>query len=252
MSTKWKLIPNYSMYRIYNDGTVVSTFNNKNKTRKPVCVHGYYYVTLNKNGEERRFAIHRLVAEAFIPNPENKPMVDHIDGDKSNNIASNLRWVTASENSRNPITLKRMKIGLAKNHPCKGRFGSKHPMSKPIERIDVHGNIVSYECIEEAVRDGFTKGEISQCCRGIKTIYKGYIWRFKGDTSKDNIDLEKEITKTDWPVWMKDLNGNITYYKNVSLAVKEGYSKKYIYQCCKNAHKKHKQKFIHWSWTPFI
>ena len=50
------------------------------------------------------FRVHRLVAAAFIPNPENKPCIDHIDGDRANNHADNLRWVTVKENQNNPIT----------------------------------------------------------------------------------------------------------------------------------------------------
>ena len=251
MSTEWKSIPNYPMYKIGNDGTVISMFNNKIRIRKPICVHGYYYVNLNKNNIYKRFAIHRLVAEAFIPNPDNKPQVDHIDGDKSNNEVSNLRWVTPSENLLNSNTYYKWQEHLVGHYAGLGRFGSKHPLSKPVERIDINGNIKSYECIEETVRDGFKKSGVSQCCRGIKSIYRGYIWRFKDSTNKDSIDLKKEIAKTDWPVWKKDPDGNVTYYENVSLAVKEGYSKKYIYQCCKNSHKKHRSACIHWSWIPF-
>ena len=61
-------------------------------------------------------AVHRLVALAFVPNPENKKYVDHIDGNRLNNDASNLRWVTAKENAANPITLARQKSNR-KSHP---------------------------------------------------------------------------------------------------------------------------------------
>lgn len=66
---------------------------------------GYLTVQLFKNGKGRTTLVHRLVAEAFIPNPDNKPQVDHINGDKKLNVASNLRWATNEENCRNPNTI---------------------------------------------------------------------------------------------------------------------------------------------------
>lgn len=74
----------------------------------------YGTVVLCKDGKTSRRLVHRLVAEAFIPNPENKPEVDHIDTDSNNNSVDNLRWVTRKENSLNPITRKHVsesKIG---------------------------------------------------------------------------------------------------------------------------------------------
>lgn len=251
MDIEWKIIPDYTMYLVGSNGEIRSLQTGKLKTVKPIIVHGYHYVNLYKNKKHKRFAVHRLVASAFIPNPENKYAVDHIDCDKSNNDVSNLRWVTAKENSNNPITVKNMKTGLVGHYAGLGRTGNKHPLSKPIERIDINGNIVSYECINEAVRDGFTKEQIRKCCLGITNIYKKYIWRFKGDTSKDSIDLKKEISKHDWPVWRKDIDGKITYYEHVSLAVKDGFTRNHIYQCCKNANKPHKNNAVYWSFVPY-
>lgn len=254
METKWKTILNHSMYQVSDNGLVRSLRFNKIKIMRQINVHGYYYVNLTgDNGVKNRFAIHRLVATAFLPNPENKPAVDHIDCNKSNNNVSNLRWVTHSENSNNPITRENARKGLIGHYAGLGRFGSKHPLSKPIERIDINGNVVEYECIDAAARDGFTKGDISECCRGIKKIYKGYNWRFKGSKNKDSINIENEISKRDWPVWKRNTDGTITYYKHVSIAIKEGYTKKQIYQACKNnlLHKKKYSACVHWSFTPF-
>lgn len=70
---------------------------------------GYLYVNLYKEHKTYKRLIHRLVAEAFIPNPNNKPCIDHIDGDRTNNNVDNLRWCTHSENANNPITRQRLK-----------------------------------------------------------------------------------------------------------------------------------------------
>lgn len=87
--------------------------------------HRYY---LHKKGEKNKwFSCHRLVAEAFIPNPENKPCIDHIDGNPENNTVSNLRWVTNQENSNNPITIERQREAI-KTNPIYGKSGENHPM----------------------------------------------------------------------------------------------------------------------------
>lgn len=106
-------IPGYEgLYEITNTGEIYSIarkvkgrdgniypFPAKHKTKSLNKSLGYFTVTLYKNNQEVKLYIHRLVALAFIPNPHNKPEVNHIDGDKTNNHASNLEWVTSSENS---------------------------------------------------------------------------------------------------------------------------------------------------------
>ena len=82
--------------------------------------NGYIGVGLRKNVKGKNFNIHRLVAIAFIPNPDNLPQIDHINADKTNNNVNNLRWVTAKENVRNPLNMAHL---IGKNNPF---YGKKH------------------------------------------------------------------------------------------------------------------------------
>ena len=92
----WKEIENHENYHIYEDGRLWSCKRNIFLKGSPDG-SGYLHVRLNGNMKKH----HRLVGEAFIPNPENKPQIDHIDRDRTNNHVSNLRWVTKQENMDN-------------------------------------------------------------------------------------------------------------------------------------------------------
>ena len=96
---QFKKIKNYENYSVSRNGKVIN--NTTGKELKHSYHFGYSRVTLCCNGKNKRYRVHRLVAEAFIPNPENKNMVDHIDNDRANNKVCNLRWATPSENAMN-------------------------------------------------------------------------------------------------------------------------------------------------------
>lgn len=95
-------------YEISNIGNVRSIRRKKRLTPN-TDKDGYKYIVFSKAGKRKTIKIHRLVAEAFIPNPENKPTVDHINGNRTDNRAENLRWATNKEQSNNPVTIERMK-----------------------------------------------------------------------------------------------------------------------------------------------
>lgn len=107
---KWKYIDGYGKdYEVSNFGRVRSWKGNgmvKSRPLEPRLLKpntnrdGYPYITLSKNKIPKSLTVHRIVAKAFVPNTDNKPCVNHIDGDKENNIADNLEWVTYSENSK--------------------------------------------------------------------------------------------------------------------------------------------------------
>ena len=105
----WKDIEGYeNKYQVSNLGNVKSleTWTGDKYIRREkilknmVYGNGYYYVCLSKNGKVKKYKVNRLVAQAFIPNPDNKPFTNHIDGDKLNNNVDNLEWCTQSENMK--------------------------------------------------------------------------------------------------------------------------------------------------------
>lgn len=117
----WKDIKDYEgLYQISNTGKVKSIRYNKEIIRKPCLSKGYKMVKLHKNGVYRPVTIHKLVAKYFIPNPVNKPQINHIDGVKENNIYTNLEWCTGSEN-----LIHAYKIGLEKGRPKISREQAK-------------------------------------------------------------------------------------------------------------------------------
>lgn len=113
MNIEWRPIKDYEdLYLVSNTGLVKSLHWGKEKLLKQVIRsknYQYYFVGLLKNKKRKYFAVHRLVAQAFIENTNNYAQVDHLDGNKLNNNADNLEWVTPKEN-----TNRAWKLGLAK------------------------------------------------------------------------------------------------------------------------------------------
>lgn len=115
----WKDIPDYDgLYKISNLGNVkriTKTYFCGNNTKRVLeerlivgdVARGYRRVELWNNRKHKKYIVHRLVAQAFIPNPNNKPEIDHIDGNPLNNVVNNLRWCNHQENLNNPITRQR-------------------------------------------------------------------------------------------------------------------------------------------------
>ena len=106
-------------------------------------VHGYQVTCLTKNGVCKNKFIHRLVAEAFIPNLENKPQVNHIDGNKQNNNIKNLEWCSPKENSNHAF-----KTGLSKKVKC------------------ITTNEIFISITEASKKYNLFDGDISRCCQG--------------------------------------------------------------------------------------
>ena len=180
MEEVWKDIEGYEgLYRVSNLGRVISLNYHKEHRIKELsygsCWGNYKTVVLCKNSEMKTYKVHRLVAEAFIPNPDNKPCIDHIDANPQNNIYTNLRWATYKENSNNPLTIKKYKDSL------QGKIGKNSRAHKPVTQYSLDGNFIkNWDCISDVKRVlNINVSNICECCKGIRKTAGGYKWEFK-------------------------------------------------------------------------
>lgn len=139
------------------------------KMLKKHKIGDYEAVSLLRNSKSKTFSVHRLVAEAFIPNQDNLPQVNHIDENKANNAAWNLEWCTAQYNMNYGTRNKRSGEKL-KN--CK-------VSSKKVLQYTLDGTLIKeWPSVSECGRNGFNVGAVASCCRGERITHKKYKWSY--------------------------------------------------------------------------
>lgn len=192
----WKEIEGFDNYQISNLGRVKNI--KFDRYVKPLVGNrGYVHVNLYKDGKIKRLSLHRLIAIAFIPNPENKPCIDHINTDRSDNRIDNLRWATQKENHNNPLSLmnhskaakgRTVSEEQKKNQSekMKGRYKGNKWGSKKIIQLTLDGNFVrEWESIKDAADSlGVSSSAIWNCLNNkcqVKSI-KGFKWEYKKET----------------------------------------------------------------------
>ena len=167
----WKPVVGYEgLYEVSNFGRVKSLKFGKEKILKPVTnTFGYLQVTLCKNNKKKLVTVHRLVAEAFLPNPHNYSCVNHKDENKQNNNVSNLEWCSAQYNNTYGTRIERV-AEKTTNGKC----------SKPVLQYTLDGEFVrEWPSTMECCRNGYNYGHVAECCRGERKTHKGFIWEYK-------------------------------------------------------------------------
>ena len=188
----WKPIPGYEgLYEVSNQGRVKRLeytrvdkigreYHNKERILKSSLdsAGGYLKVYLFDNESRMKsIKVHRLVAKAFIPNPENKTQVNHKDEVKTNNCVENLEWVTLKENMNYGTRNERISKATCKR------------LSKPVAQYTKTGELIEvYPSASEAGRQlGFSQGNISTAARGEQKTSYGYIWKYIEDDNQLNM-----------------------------------------------------------------
>ena len=176
------------LYKVSNLGRILSL--NYNHTGKPGLMNpgkdtnGYSMVILWKNGEPKTIKVHRLVAQTFLPNPENKPCINHkIEGDEGKTInmvffnedgtidkeRTTIEWVTYKENND---------YGTRTERAAKARINGKK--SKKVLQFTLNGEFVrEWESTMECGRNGFSQSHVAACCRGERKTHKGFCFMYK-------------------------------------------------------------------------
>lgn len=173
----WKYIKGYEgLYMVSTKGRVKSVErcivykDGRKKVIKEkilklmLCNNGYYKVGLSKNGIVKEYSVHRLVAEAFKPNPDNLPTVDHINRIRTDNRLENLRWAPYELQQKNRNEIIRI---------------NRKDLSKSVLQYTLDMVFVKeYPSVMEAERQTGIR-HISECCRGERRTAGGYIWKYK-------------------------------------------------------------------------
>ena len=173
----------YENYQVSNFGRILSLnydHTGKSKLLQPfIDKDGYLSINLWKDKKQKSLKVHRIVAETFIPNPENKPCINHkIEGDEGKTInivffnedetiddgKSTIEWVTVKENNNFGTRIERV----------------TKANSKSVLQFTLDGEFVrEWTSTMECGRNGFNQGSVAACCRGEQKKHKGYIWRYK-------------------------------------------------------------------------
>ena len=161
------VIPGFSNYIATHDGEILFK-DTMIPVRTRLDKDGYPMVTIrNDDRKEVTRFVHRLVAITFIPNPDNKPQVNHINGNKLDSRATNLEWVTNKENFLHAVSTG-LNVGYM-----------NHDISKPIVQLKDGIVVHRYSSINDVRHYGYDVSNVNKCLKGRSKTYKGYTWRYQ-------------------------------------------------------------------------
>lgn len=211
---------------------------------------GYKCICIRRDGKNIKKRVHRLVAEAFIPNLENKPHIDHINTIRDDNRVDNLRWVTQSENSNNKITKARITQSVRNPKVQQKALQTKidrgvRTAPKPVFQFTLNGELIrKFDSLVQAQREvGLLSANIAMACRKGNWCCGGFLWSFT-DTHSPYKPYEHKA------VLMYDTKGTLIRKFNSAIEAAQvmGCSLSFMYGCC-SGYKSHFGKGYLWRYA---
>lgn len=187
MEEIWKDVKEYEgLYQVSNLGRIKSLKRiGKNKRFYggkilKITFRPYGEVGLSKNCKTKTFLIHRVVANAFLENKENKPQINHINGIKTDNRVENLEYCTQQENNIHAIKNKLRITPSGCNHYLYGKYSEKHPNSKKIAQYTLDNDLIKvWNCAADVQRElNIPKSNLCKCCKGERKTAGSYKWKY--------------------------------------------------------------------------
>ena len=164
----WQPVVGFENYYLVSTSGQIWSLRRHRALKPKIDKYGYEVVSLSIKGVLHHRTVHRLVAQAFIPNPLNLPTVNHINEIKNDNRAVNLEWASVKDND---------------NHGTRNHRMSDSKCKKPVEQVFPNGQTIVYKGVKDAYREtGINRCCIAKCCKNIRKTAGGYEWRYANDT----------------------------------------------------------------------
>lgn len=243
-SEVWRDVKGFEgLYQVSNMGRVkilarIDKWGYKRKERmvkSSLSASGYLQINLYKNGKHCVTRAHRLVAQAFIPNPNNYPIINHKDEVRTNNKVSNLEWCTVEYN--NNYGTRNIKGSITKTNGLR---------CKKVAQLDKKGNLIKvWISSADSGRHGYNQSGVSACCYGLKEQHKGYFWMYYSEYVKmDSKDIQNYIFhKRDNKkiVQLTKNNELVKIWRSEKELINNGFSGSCVSDCCHKKQKTHKK-----------
>lgn len=172
ISSSWRVLVHW----------IEKKYGYNNKGYSCVYIHNEWFGWLTRKWVT--YFVHRLVAQAFIPNPKNKPCVNHKNWIKTDNRVENLEWCTQRENVQHSWKLNLSKVykynNFKLNHPAKWKFGSASKSARNVDQYSVSWEYIgTFQCMKEAAKAvSVSFGSITDCCRGRRKVAWWFVWKY--------------------------------------------------------------------------